>query len=113
MHMARASFRAAILSGRSTAKSESEYLPSVTLNEYRCMSLPAAAESRASLEAVTCSACRRGNQISHSGQIRGIPNVSGLAAHDLDRRMPRGRDQSATLYRPKRSRSVSARLIRS
>jgi len=29
--------RAASLSGRSTAKSESEYLPSVTLNEYRCM----------------------------------------------------------------------------
>ena len=53
------------------------------------------------------------NQISHSEQMRGIPNVFGPEEDDINRRIPRGRDQSVTIYRPKRSRSVNARLIRS
>jgi hypothetical protein len=35
-----------------------------------------------------------------------------LEEHDINKRIPQGRDKSATIYMPERSRSVSARLIR-
>jgi hypothetical protein len=43
----------------------------------------------------------------------GIACSFGLEEDDINKPIPQSQDQSATIYRPERSRFVSARLIRS
>jgi hypothetical protein len=52
------------------------------------IALAAVAESRASIAAVTCSACHCGNQIGHGGQMRGVFGVFGLEEDDISELIP-------------------------